>query len=180
MQVKLLFVAVVCAGCSFPDVTFGGGPASGGGGDGNGAAPPEGGNGVGGSNGGSPPIGGAPACDTDMDGALVQATGCCTVPVDCDCDDTNPDVFPGQTDFFEVMRPEFSNPRAVGAFDYDCDGVDEEEFLEGNCIDLEACATATDDMVFQPESDYACGLPGFIRYCTPPTCQQMIDTLGCR
>lgn len=179
MQVRLLVVAVLSAGCSFPDVTFGDSPATGGGGNASGGNPSEGGNGVGGSDGGSPPIGGAPACDVDMDGAMTQAPGCCTVPVECDCDDTNPDVFPGQTDFFEVMRPEFSNPRAVGAFDYDCDGVDEEEFPEGNCITLNACATPTEDVVFQGETEYACGAPGLRRFCAT-TCQQMIDILGCR
>lgn len=178
MQVRLWLVAALCAGCSFPEVTFGGGGAGGGGSD-SGGAPPTGGNGNGGNNGGAPPIGGAAACDVDEDGAMIEAPGCCTTPVECDCDDTNPDVHPGQRAFFEEMRPDFSNPSAPEAFDYDCDGVSEPEFPQGNCIDLNACAQATDDQVFQGESEYACGAPGLRRFCAT-TCQQAIDILGCR
>lgn len=178
MQVKLVVVAALSAGCSFPDVTFGGGSATGGGGDGSGAAPATGGNG--GSNGGSTPIGGAAACDVDEDGAQIEAPGCCTVPTKCDCDDGNPDVFPAQMKFFDVMRPEFSNPAAPEAFDYDCDDVSEPEFPKGNCIDLGACATPTDDVVFVgPNDAYACGAPGTRRYCATG-CEQVGDILGCR
>ncbi len=177
MQVKLVVVAALCAGCSFPDVTFGGGSATGGGGDGNGAAPATGGNG--GSNGGSTPIGGAAACDVDEDGVQIEAPGCCTSPPACDCDDGNPDVFPGQVKFFEVMRPEFSNPAAMAAFDYDCDGVSEKEFPEGNCIELGGCVTPTTDVVFQGEREYVCGAAGLRRYCAT-ICDQAIDILGCR
>ena len=37
-----------------------------------------------------------------------------------DCDDDDPDVFPGQTAYFAV-------PRSSGSFDYDCDGVESVE-----------------------------------------------------
>ena len=58
------------------------------------------------------PDSGAPRCaddavDGDSDG----------VPCELDCDDTDPDVFPGQTEFFAVARPD-------GTFDYDCDDLE--------------------------------------------------------
>ena len=47
------------------------------------------------------------AADGDSDG----------VSCELDCDDEDPDVYPGQTAYFEVAR-------ADGTFDYDCDGLE--------------------------------------------------------
>lgn len=59
--------------------------------------------------------------DRDGDGfgsgqiVFVKHEGYGLATSDGDCDDNNPNVFPGQTAFF-------ASPRANGSFDYDCDG----------------------------------------------------------
>lgn len=50
--------------------------------------------------------------DMDGDGALAGDPSCAEV---LDCNDTDPNVYPGQSDFFE-------EPMATGSFDYNCDG----------------------------------------------------------
>ena len=176
MQVIRLFLAVACVSCSFPDVDFAGGPA---GGEGPGAGAAEGGMGSIGGNGGTAPIGGAAACDADQDGALVLATGCCSVPEDCDCDDDDGDVFPGQMLFFSEKRKNIESETSPLAYDYDCDGQSEPELEMGTCQTL-GCAQPTTKEVFQPADQYACGAVGNRRYCATLMCQQDPTTLRCR
>ena len=62
---------------------------------------------------------GLPDCiDIDIDGDGVEGP----LGVGDDCDDTDPDVFPGQTAFFTA-------PRSDGSWDYDCDGVETLELI---------------------------------------------------
>lgn len=178
MQVRFLLCAVLAAGCSFPEVNFGGGPASGGGG--NGASPPDGGNGVGGNGGGSPPIGGAPACDVDQDGALIEATGCCTEPAECDCDDDDVLVFPGQTMFFEQKRKNIANESSPLAFDYNCNGMGDPEFPNGTCDTLNQCVLPPIPEVFDPADQFACGAIGNHRFCATTCDSDDPSTLRCR
>jgi Notch-like protein len=49
--------------------------------------------------------------DSDADGYTA----------DVDCDDSNPDVFPGQTAYFTYDRGD-------GSFDYDCDGIETKQY----------------------------------------------------
>jgi hypothetical protein len=182
-RTKLTLAVVLLAGCSFPDVTFGGAPASGGNGAGAaaGAAPPTGGSGNGGSDGGTAPIGGAEACDRDHDDALRDVAGCCAT--DCDCDDNDPNVFPGQTAFFVDKREGFELPTEDGAFDYNCDGDDEREFQQGNCGSLGQCEGGSPPtfQVFTPGAGgYECGTAGVRRYCAGGCQQDDSYTLGCR
>lgn len=129
-------VAVLAAGCTFPEIGFeplGGTAGTGGttvapiGGGGTGGAPSSAG-GTGGSGGtgglgglgGLPPTGGSTgsiptggtggACDGDGDGH--EAMGACGGD---DCDDTNKLIYPGQPIFY-------TTPNDKG-FDWDCDGL---------------------------------------------------------
>ena len=58
-------------------------------------------------------------CAAD-DPGLVDADADGTSAV-LDCDDADPDTFPGQTAWF-------TSPRADGSYDYDCDGIEEFEY----------------------------------------------------
>lgn len=61
----------------------------------------------------------SPALDCSAPGVAGAAA-----PTD-DCLDSNPDVFPGQTQFFKVDRGD-------GSFDYDCNGAEEKRYTEGH------------------------------------------------
>jgi cysteine-rich repeat protein len=79
--------------------------------------------------------------DADGDGfgdasvlAAPMRTGCPSgfvpVPVGSartDCDDADPDVFPGQTEWFSSSRCLATDP-VGGCFDYDCNGVEEQRW----------------------------------------------------
>ena len=69
----------------------------------------------------------ATAADGDGDGYLAEAVEGCALPAG-DCNDGNPDVFPGQT-------TTFATPIAgAGGYDYDCDGVETRAAdCGGNC-----------------------------------------------
>ncbi len=76
-----------------------------------------------------------------------------------DCLDTNEDVFPGQTMFFDTDIPGAGEP---DDFDYNCDGVEEHEFL--------------------PDPDVVCE-PGMCspatRWLTPPVCGGLATQWTC-
>lgn len=55
-----------------------------------------------------------------------------------DCDDADPDVFPGQTE-------SFTEPRTDGSFDYDCDGVITYSINIGDSRGAENCVVAGDE-----------------------------------
>ena len=59
--------------------------------------------------------------DDDTDSPDLDGDG--VSEADGDCDDTDPNVFPGQTAFFV-------NPTAAGSYDFDCDGGEELEFTD--------------------------------------------------
>lgn len=59
-----------------------------------------------------------PCLDSDMDGFMIVNVDGATCGPELDCDDAEPNAFPGQIDFFDV-------PAASGGFDYDCNGVEE-------------------------------------------------------
>jgi hypothetical protein len=59
----------------------------------------------------------APCVDRDDDGFLAVGVPDADCEPPADCDDSDPDAYPGQTE-------SFSEPRTSGGFDYDCDGVD--------------------------------------------------------
>jgi len=70
----------------------------------------------------------APCVDGDLDGFMVvnlEGSECGQV---LDCDDAEPNAFPGQSIFFDL-------PRASGGFDYDCNGSEEKFDTEagGTC-----------------------------------------------
>lgn len=118
-------------------------------------------------------------CDDDLDGALIEHPACCTVAAECDCNDDNKDVYPGQTEWFTLKRPDKLDG-AADAFDYDCSGANEEQWPEGDCTTLGACVTPSTLQVFQPVGAYECGAPGRHRYCNGVTCEQPQVMLGCR
>lgn len=72
-----------------------------------------------------PCVVGTDPCDMDCDGDLSIACG------GDDCCDTDPNVFVGQTEFFEAKS-------ACGSFDYNCDGAEEKELGLGK-----ACSRPT-------------------------------------
>lgn len=97
-----------------------------------------------------------------------------------DCDDDDPNTFPGQTAFFTMARGD-------GSFDYDCNGEDEVELdVVGECnpTGAFACATVVGWAGAVPEcgdlggwsvSCQGCGA-GCCEYAWPPT----PTTQGCR
>lgn len=63
------------------------------------------------------------ALDDDQDGYCDGNTCADPNALPGDCDDTQPDVFPGQTAYFDVPYP----VSAGWSFDYDCDGITVQE-----------------------------------------------------
>jgi len=89
-----------------------------------------------GGNGGTP--GCTDPCDCDNDGSLNDDVGCHTGGGPADCDDSDADVKPGQTDFFDEKSE-------GGTFDYNCDGdIERRDPLLGTCpgLVLGQCPTA--------------------------------------
>lgn len=173
-------VVLLLAACTFPEIEIVG---QGGGADtSSSSAAAQTGGGTGATtttSSGSSTGTGAVECDDDMDGAMIEHPDCCTVTAECDCNDDNGDVFPGQEMFFTVKRPDKA-PDAIDAFDYDCSGVNEEEWPQGDCTTLGACATGSMLHVFQPVGTYECGADGRHRFCNGLTCEQPTVKLGCR
>jgi len=60
--------------------------------------------------------------DADQDGFVSIETG------GTDCDDNNPQVFPGQTSFF--AEPYWKNIEVGITFDYDCNGEEEKQYVD--------------------------------------------------
>ncbi len=113
-----------------------------------------GGEGGEGGSGGAPP----PNCDLDGDDFDRAGPGCCGAPDPCDCDDADPNVFPGQPTFFDEPRPNVA-PNAPDAFDYNCDGTQEKQWPADNdgCGLLDCVAP----VAFQGDgNEYFCGAPG--------------------
>lgn len=79
-----------------------------------------------------------------------------------DCDDTNPDVYPGQSKFFAVPTHPVN-----GNFDYDCSATIEPEYGTVNCmIPLGVvCNTMTQGFLGQSP---ACGQMGNYGHCVEP------------
>ncbi len=94
---------------------------------------------------------------------------------DADCDDTDSDAFPGQTDFFDT-------PRNGGGFDYDCDEDDEQEFPIGSC----RCRLSSCDLSGRGGGVYIddggrmnCGTPVFLATgCVQSSCSTRCDPAG--
>lgn len=154
----------------------GAGGAAGAGSGGLGGSSGSGGSGGAGSGGAG--SGGSAGCavprytDADGDGYGDAATAAhCTAlgpVVGGDCDDADPDVHPEQT-------RAFSEPRADGSFDYDCDGLEDGNDELGTCPDtsgaepvpgsegwIEVCGLATssgcESVLY--EAPPACGKEG--------------------
>ncbi|HMV69136.1 MAG TPA: hypothetical protein PKA64_19980 [Myxococcota bacterium] len=64
------------------------------------------------------------ALDDDGDGFCEGARCHSAQAQPGDCDDTNPDVFPGQTAWFEMP---YRGANGLATFDYDCDGQEAQE-----------------------------------------------------
>jgi hypothetical protein len=101
--------------------------------------------------------------DGDGYGNPAQPQEACLPPEgyvanDLDCDDTNPDVWPGQSAFFEVTTPGWG-------FDYNCDGVAQKEYPS-----LVSCIS--EGMICEghgwAETIPDCGEPGDFVGCTKP------------
>jgi hypothetical protein len=101
---------------------------------GSGGAGGAGGTGGSGGAGGSGGTGGVIECDADRDGQDAMEFPCCGT----DCDDTDPNAFKFQTEYFGVAN---SNLAGDG-FDYDCDGEAEKDKdqLINQTGDLAGCA----------------------------------------
>lgn len=86
---------------------------------------------------------------------------------DGDCDDADPDAFPGQTDFFE--RPTLG----TRTFDFDCDGAASPEHPE-----LSACRKEPPDCGGQGWQDSvpACGETGIFVDCDKGNCDPLPPT----
>lgn len=104
----------------------------------------------------------SPACDLDGDTQLAEQQNCCGAPDACDCDDSDPDVFPGQGAYFQVPRPFVDDP--VLQWDYNCDGVAEKEYVQSTGCGLLACA-GTSTKFQGNNGDYFCGAPGTLIVC---------------
>lgn len=120
-------------------------------------------------------------CDADADGAEAEGPGCCVVPDACDCDDTDPEVFPGQVAFFDSPRESAPNPML--AWDYDCDGIGTKEypFAQSPCGLVGLCNVPGTS--FRGEMDrYECGAAGTITNCQmlTATCDASVGLLRCR
>lgn len=90
------------------------------------------------------------SCYPDMDGdgfgagepMVIAADTACpagSVPARprMDCDDTDPDVFPGQTAWFNTSRCSITEPTGTLCWDYNCDGSEELRWpREVACLDL--------------------------------------------
>lgn len=94
---------------------------------------------------------GADPCDEDCDGVLATSCG------GDDCCDTDPDVFPGQTAFFETAN-------ACGDFDYDCNGSEDKRSGAGSACERKAfsCEEKQGFVAFIPD----CGDRGAWVSCT--------------
>ncbi len=68
---------------------------------------------------------GADPCDMDCDGVLAPSCG------GDDCCDSDPDVFPGQTEFFETANE-------CGDYDYNCDGDEQKRGGAGDVCERKA------------------------------------------
>jgi len=92
-----------------------------------------------------------------------------------DCDDTAPSVFPGQTAFF-------ATPRAGGGFDYDCDGIQTQQFPTTGFCSQFGCSNP--GKVWTGTSVPQCGALGnLLQSCTAnPFCSYMaaVTAQGCR
>lgn len=88
-------------------------------------------------------------CDVDGDGQDREDAAC---PGGTDCDDDDERVFVGQVEFFDV-------PRAIGSFDFDCDG-EETPFYTTGCD----CASAWSALLV-PSGDAGCGVEGNNHQC---------------
>ena len=98
----------------------------------------------------------AVACDCDGDGQTAK--GSCGGK---DCDDSNPNVFEGQTKFFAI-------PRANGSFDYDCNDAETPQQGKVQCVGA-LCVTKNVAGLY---ADPVCGAVQQWATCTP-------TTLGC-
>lgn len=141
-------------------VTSGGAPGTGG--VTAGGAPGTGGAATGGvaGTGGAPGSGGAGGC-CDCDGDKVKAIGPCG---GTDCDDTDANVFPGQTLYFDT-------PSKNRGFDYNCDNSLERDpgftaFV--NCNVILGLCDATKEGFFGTAPP-ACGVPGSWGMCVKGT-----------
>jgi hypothetical protein len=143
------------AGGTTNDASSGGASGSGGGGEagasGGAAGTASGGTSSGGTGGESD----AACCDCDGD--KHDATG-----GNCggdDCDDSDPEVFPGQTKYFD-------KPAKNGTFDYDCSGSTEQEFTSTiTCLPV-ACPNQDGYFGVAP----ACGVAADWGNCTGTLC----------
>ncbi len=108
-----------------------------------------------GGNGGSVCVN--PPCDCDGDGydklGCVQDGG-----TPDDCDDTDPDAFPGQLGWFHEMRNDGAG------FDYNCDGQEEREFSEITCGGLSNLLCLQQAVGFHQPAQ-PCGQPGSYGQC---------------
>ena len=121
---------------------------------------------------------GTPGCDDDGDGVDKAGPGCCGAPDDCDCDDLNDDVFPGQSDYFTEPNPN-ADPMSPTAFDYNCNGAQDKQYPQDtDGCGLLNCAAA--EAFTGDNGEYFCGAPGVFITCNGLTCtvEGNID-LGC-
>jgi hypothetical protein len=127
-----------------------GGMGDTGGAGGTGGVAGQGGNGQAGGGGSG---GVDPCADPDKDMDLASAVECGGT----DCDDSDPDVFVGQTNFFEKAR-------ANGSFDYDCNGVEQREFETFKCSGV-SCTAKFNVFIGDPAKPPACGSPAAFGDC---------------
>jgi len=152
---------VACWSCTFPDVTFEAAGGAGGSGAGSSTSTNSPSTGTSGSTSSSPGCQGPwdVSCNADGDTAPKNSPECCDDPMMVDCDDADPEVFPGQLDWFDVPRMN------GGTFDYNCSSADEPEFTFAQCGAV--------DCVQTPNAQHY-GLAGP----TPP-CAQTVPSTYC-
>jgi hypothetical protein len=143
----------VATGGAGGDVSSGGGAGGSLGGAGSGTA-------AGGSGGQ-----GCGECDLDCDTFLAEDGDC----GGDDCSDTEFDVHPGQTNWFEVARMD-------GTFDYDCDGDDAREFETIVCEGALGCGSEN-TFLSLTEGEAACGALEDFGDCSamPITCKPTVN-----
>ena len=110
---------------------------------------------------------------SDVTQCLCGPSGDFTADNNDDCLDTDPDVNPDHSDF-ETL------PHSGGGWDWDCNGVVEEQWTEvGSCSGTLLCDTTPGWLVGIP----GCGVEhGWVIGCTGGTCEESLDprVQGCR
>lgn len=90
-----------------------------------------------------------------------------------DCNDSNKNVFPGQTEFFE-------GPTATGSWDYDCDGEEKPFYAVHEDRSCRTCVLAENDRVEECAKPVACPNKGPTQ--TALTCRltRLLENNTCR